>query len=156
MVLKSIFWALIYIVVGGTAFWAPDVALKAYRGYEFSGVDALLLSILMPCALLTGYGLLFWLRSGRRPVLPVALFMLLGVWTLGSLSMMLGASFSGGGFAQPGSDVWDVIALGLRPQYTYIMAAYDGSLLALGLATILMALIQVGFEWMTYRILRRA
>jgi hypothetical protein len=156
MVLKGIFWTLAYIVIGGVAFWAPDIALKAYRGYEFSGSDALLLSIIMPCALLTCYGLLFWRRSGRRPALPVALSMLLGVWILGSFSMMLGASFSGGGYAQPGSEVWDVIALGLRPQYTYIMATYDGSLLALSLVTILMVLLQIGFEWVAYRILRRA
>ncbi len=146
MRLENIFWILFYIFVGGAAFWSPDVLLHAYRGYGFSGRDSLLLSVLLPWALVACYGILLWLRGGRGIAPSIAFFMLVGVWILGSLGMMIGASFSGGGFAMPGAEVWVVIALGILPPYTFIMATYDGSLLGLLVATVLMVLMHVRYE----------
>jgi hypothetical protein len=77
--------------------------------------------------------------------------MLVGVWMLGSLAMTVNATFTGGGFARPVWDVWVVIALGIFPPYTYIMATYDGSLGGLLLATALMGLMHFKYErksWM--------
>ena len=146
MKLRSIVWVLVYMAAGGVAFWAPDVALQASRAYEFSGRDAAILTLLLPWTLLTCYGILLWLRGSQSNEPSISIFMLIGVWLLSSLSMMIGASFSGGGFAMPGAEVWIVIALGLLPPYTFIMATYDGSLLGLLLATALMILMHLRFE----------
>jgi hypothetical protein len=63
--------------------------------------------------------------------------MLLGVWLFGSTAMMIGASFSGGGFATGFTDTFVLIVLGLVPPYTLIMSVYDGSLMALLIMTFL-------------------
>ena len=75
--------------------------------------------------------------SGSRLNFSRAAFMLLGMWLFASTAMMIGASFSGGGFATGFSDTLVVIVLGLVPPYTLIMSAYDGTLVALLVATFL-------------------
>ena len=64
--------------------------------------------------------------------------MLAGIWLLGGLFMTMGASFSGGGLVGPDGarGVVFVLLLSLFPGYTFIMATYDGSLLALLLVTV--------------------
>jgi hypothetical protein len=57
--------------------------------------------------------------------------MLLGIWVLGGVFMTIGASFSGGGFANGISSGLVIVAMSLVPVYTFIMATYDGSLFAL-------------------------
>src|SRR5437764_4689233 len=88
-----------YMLIGGVVCWTPDVALHLYRGYDFTGRDVLLVSVLMPAAVVAFYAVLINLRgkSGRKPSLAV--FMLVGVWLLGSCAMMIGATPGGGGFS---------------------------------------------------------
>ena len=59
--------------------------------------------------------------------------MLFGIWLLGGLAMMIGATFSGGGFAGPDGlrGALFVVATSLLPVYTFVMATYDGSVGAL-------------------------
>ena len=134
------------MLIGGVACWTPDVALQLYRGYSFTGRDILLVSVLMPAAAVGSYAVLLNLRgkTGRRPSL--ALFMLLGVWLLGSTAMMIGATPTGGGFSGRDPSVWYVIALGLLPPYTCIMACYDGGILGLLLSSALLFMAHFFFE----------
>ena len=144
--MKKAAWILVCVVSGAVGFWAPDVLLQAKRGPQFSGRDVLLLSLLMPLAVLVSYCILFRLSKALRHAQSIAFFMLVGIWLLGSSAMMISATFSGGGFAGPASDVWPVIALGILPPYTLVMATYDGSLLALGMVTLVMLLVGFVFE----------
>jgi hypothetical protein len=63
--------------------------------------------------------------------------MLAGIWLSGGICMLIGASFSSGGFMGP--DVRGVLfltAISWIPLYTFIAATYDGSLGALVLASV--------------------
>ena len=147
--MRSVFQVLLYVVAGGAAFWAPDIALRAHRGHQFSGKDILLLNVLLLWTLFTCYGVLLWLsrRWGGGP--SVGVFMLVGVWMLGPFCMMSGLAFSGAGFAAAPVDAesvfWLIVAT-FVPAYTYIMAAYAGTLLGLLLATALMVTVHLKFE----------
>jgi len=143
--LTRILTILAFMLIGGIACWTPDVTLQLYRNYSFTGRDVLLVSVLMPTAVVGSYALLVNLRGkiGRRPSL--ALFMLLGMWLLGSTAMRIGATATGGGFSGGDASVWYVIA-GLLPPYTCIMACYDGGILGLLLSSALLFMAHFFFE----------
>jgi hypothetical protein len=132
---KRIFEALKYVPLGGFSFWAPDVFLHWLRGYRFSGLDVLVLTVLLPIttALVVAIGWKRWLNTENRRL--AALFALVGIWLFGPLMMSVGATFSGGGFSQP--DGWHVVFMGtsLFPVFTFMMSTYDGTLGALLLIT---------------------
>jgi hypothetical protein len=129
-----------YVVLGATAFWLIDVVLNAFH------VNSLLLFTLVPVlGFLTFYVIARKIRLQRQdPSIPV--FGLLGVWLFGSTAMMVGATFSGGGFKTGLGETFIVIMLGLLPPYTMIMSAYDGSLLALLLTTCIGVALHLQFE----------
>ena len=144
--LKFVSKLITYTVAGGVCLWAPDVALKAYRGYTDSRWDLPLVSLLMPTAILIGYAVLYRLQTKDVIAPSLAFYMLIGLWLFGSSAMMIGASFSGGGFSSPGFEVWAVIALGLLPPYTFIMLCYDGSLLGFMFGAMAMMMMHLTFE----------
>ena len=130
-------------LLGALAFWAPDVLIHVIRRYAFSGLDVLLVTVLSPVALffvLFRSLTLFQLQAGKS-----AIRMLMGIWVLGGLFMMIGASFSGGGFTGPGGirDTVSLILMSLLPIYTFMMATYDGSLGALILTSLALLLMWV-------------
>jgi hypothetical protein len=119
------------IVVGAIGFWTPDVVLNAFNANSIS-----LFTLLPTFGFLAGYQITTRIRQeGEQP--SVAVFMIVGVWLFASVAMMIGASFSGGGFAGSISETVIVIVLGLLPPYTLIMSTYDGSLYALLLTTLI-------------------
>lgn len=123
------------LLLGALSFWLPDVLLHAARGYNFSGVDALFLTVGLPLACLPAY---LWARRLYGKAAVAAPWMLLGVWVLGGLFMQVGSSFSGGGFASGSlSDAAVMVLLSLFPPATFMMATYDGSLFGLLLVTAL-------------------
>ena len=67
--------------------------------------------------------------------------MLLGLWLLGGFLIMVGASFSGAGFAS--GDRLQTLVMSLVPGIVYILAAYDGSLMALLIATVVALIIWI-------------
>ena len=137
------------MVVGGLAFWVPDIAVHAIRAYKFSGKDILGLTFLLPWLLLAVYGALYWFRGKHVNGPSIALFMLLGIWMLGPICMTIGATFSGGGFSHPVDRmfvVWLTIFTIFFPIYTFIMATYDGTLLGLLLTSILLIIMHFKFE----------
>ncbi|MFZ0523025.1 MAG: hypothetical protein WAL95_18495 [Candidatus Acidiferrales bacterium] len=123
-------------VLGGVAFWLPDVLLHAFRGYNFNGRDVRIVTIICPLTMLIVFLVASWTDKANPPksVFPA---LVAGVWLLGGLFMLVGASFAGGGLLAPdgarGAMFW--ILLSLVPIYTFIMATYDGALAALLLVT---------------------
>jgi hypothetical protein len=124
------------MLLGAVGFWLPDVILHALRNYDFNGRDVRIVTIVSPLTFLFTTFLAKWAdkHSPQKRVVPA---MLGGVWLLGGLFMMVGASFAGGGFAKPHSAFPLVVTLSLSifPMYTFIMATYDGALGALLLVT---------------------
>lgn len=136
---------LAYMLAGAVAFWTPDVLLQARRGADLAAGDVLLLTLLLPWALFSVYRVLLSLR-GRLACGPsIGLYMLAGVWTLGSAAMMVGALFTQG-LLRAGEAPLDDLLTGLLPWSTYSLSSFDGSLYALLLATALMILLHLKYE----------
>jgi len=130
------------IVFGALGFWLPDTLFHAFRRNDFNWHDVRIMSVLMPTTLLLTLLVIKWVRRANVERTS-GLLLLVGVWFLGGLFMALGATFSGGGFASPGGfrEVGFVLLLSLFPMYTFMMAAYDGSLLALLFVTVAMVVV---------------
>ncbi|SRR6266851_1149067 len=129
---------------GAVSFWLPDTIWHAIRGYRFNSTDVIAISILLPLTLLGMY-LFIKSRPANEPRAHVGLPLMLGVWLLGGFFIAVGASFEGGGFVGGNGFRGGVVMtlIGLVPPGTYMMAAYDGSLGALVLATLAAILIAV-------------
>ncbi|MBD0373396.1 MAG: hypothetical protein ICV60_21350 [Pyrinomonadaceae bacterium] len=135
-----------YMLAGAVAFWTPDILLHVRRGYEFASRDMLLLTVLLPWVLFSIYRVLLSLRGKEFKSPSIAFYMLLGVWMLGSSAMTLGAAFTGGGLPHPGEAVNVELLTGLLPSSTFTLAAFDGSLTALLVSTILMIFLHLKYE----------
>jgi hypothetical protein len=123
---------------GGLAFWTPDTVIHAIYRDSFDSVGVLIITVVMPLTLLAS--LFVCARRFRMTAGAAAIRMLAGVWLPGGAFMALGASFSGGGFFSfDGFRVGlGLIAMSLLPPVTFMMAAYDGSLGALLLVTLIL------------------
>jgi hypothetical protein len=99
----------------------------------FNGRDIGIVRVVAPLTFLTTFFLAKWTdkaAAGKHVGLPL----LAGVWLFGGFFMLVGASFSGGGFTSARESVTTIL-LSIFPMYTFIMATYDGALLALLLVT---------------------
>jgi hypothetical protein len=121
------------MALGAVSFWLPDTLWHALRPFKFDSWDLIGITVLMPLSLLGTYAAVVKRlhRASQRG--PVVWPMLLGVWLLGGFFMMVGASFSGGGFVSPSGrfGILEVLLMSLLPVYVFMMATYDGSLMAL-------------------------
>lgn len=137
--------ALCFVVAGALSFWLPSVAVHLYAGPNFDARHQWVITILMPATFLLAY-VVARKFAIKRDFTWVGGAMLLGVWLTGGLFMNLGAMASGSGFAGS-SGVWRlvVIVLSVIPIVTYILASYEGGLLAL-LAVTLGALLFCGLR----------
>ena len=123
------------LLLGALSFWLLDVLLHALERYDFFGLDVWFLTAAMPMLFFAAH---FGAKRFYGKSVLVAPWMLLGVWLLGNLFMMMGVSFSGGGFAVgPFRDIAVMLLLSLLPPSTFMLATYDGSLFALLLVTAL-------------------
>ena len=152
---KRIFEALKYVPLGGFSFWAPDVVLHWLRGDRFSRLDVLVLSVLLPIITVLVVTIVWKRCLDAENHLLDALSALLGIWLLGPLMMLVGAGISGGGFSQP-DGFWHAVLKGTRffPASTYMMSAYDGTLGALLLATLLLPFLPALYSFIERRHLR--
>jgi hypothetical protein len=124
------------LLLGAASFWTPAVIVHGMAGRSFSGIHAILLTIVLPWCFACAY--VMAKRRYRNAGTFIALPMLIGLWTLGGIFMNVAASFSGGGFAAFGGlreGLLNVL-LSFLPPYTFMMATYDGTLFALLLATV--------------------
>ena len=125
------------MILGAFSFWLPDALLHAIRGSKFNGRDAIALTILLPLTLLTVYTLVKR-QNPSEPSKNVGWPLVVGVWLLGGFFMVIGASFSGGGFVGPDGFLGGVrvILISFLPILTISMATYDGSLGALSIVSV--------------------
>jgi hypothetical protein len=135
LAMKNIIRILVCVLAGFT-FWIPSIIIHAISGHHFGelpfGIMSMtILSVALPFVTLHSLAKRVALRNGI-----IALLMLLGIWIFGPLGTLISASFSGGGFTQPGSA--DMLRDGilLFVPYTFMMSTYDGSLVALIIATV--------------------
>src|SRR5713226_8951726 len=138
--MKSFRQTLLYVLLGGVSFWLPDILLNAKT------IESLALHTIFPVVGMVVCYLIVRHASRDYSGPSIAMFMILGIWGLGSTAMMAGESFGGGGFATGISDSLIVIALGLLPPYTMIMATYDASIFAVFIGVFLMLGAHVLFE----------
>jgi|ERR1700730_497261 hypothetical protein len=123
-----------FMALGAVSFWLPDTLWHAFRGFKFDAGDTIGISVLMPLSLLgTYFAVVKKMIPGASPRRHVVWPMLLGVWLFGGFFMVMGASFSGGGFAGANGPrgAAKIILASLVPIVTFMMSTYDGSLLAL-------------------------
>ena len=119
-------------VAAGLAFWIPSILLFAVRREDYGGsrLDSLAILVLPAVSSLIVRELLYR-KQQRLSRGTIGLWMLLGIWIFGPLCTTAGATFSGGGFIQP--EAWRFLLIGilLFVPLTFMMSAYDGTLLAL-------------------------
>jgi hypothetical protein len=96
-------------------------------------------SVVCPLTFLATFFFCRWLDKNAltKRIKRIGPSLIAGVWIFGGLFIMVGASFSSGGFASPNGIKWAVMStlLSVVPIYTFILATYDGSLFALLLVT---------------------
>jgi hypothetical protein len=133
--------AILHILLGGTVFWAPNIAVHWMTGFRFSYSDAIAITFLLPAATYLFFRMLWWPLRKVEDRLPPALFAVLGIWITGPAMLTFSASFCGGGLTQP--DAWHFFVFGtlLFPLFTFVMSTYDGTLFALLLVTLLLPIL---------------
>lgn len=131
-------------LLGGLAFWLPEIVLYAWTRQELSRK---LVTFLLPSTFLLVYLLVSILRPRRTPKPSAAIFTVLGVVFLGTLAMTIGATILGAGFREDPVSALLAVLLGTAiPIYAFIGATYDGSLYALIFVSILMPVLHLAFE----------
>jgi hypothetical protein len=130
--------ALTHAALGGFVFWTPNIVVHWISGYRFSGFEVLGLTILLPATTYLFFRTVSWPSLNQERRLSQAAFAVLGIWIFGPSMLTFSASFCGGGLTQP--DAWRFFAFGtlLFPLFTFVMSAYDGTLFALLLTTVLL------------------
>jgi multisubunit Na+/H+ antiporter MnhB subunit len=101
-----------HLIFGAAGFWLPDITLNAF------GAESIWRSTVFPTVgffIAYQFARAIWKSHSKA---SVAVFMASGVWLFASTAMMIGASFSGGGFANGFVEAILVILLGLLPPYT--------------------------------------
>jgi hypothetical protein len=131
------------ILVGGASFWGPTTIIELLTKNE---LNLVLASILPPAMLLLCYFLfrknrLHWERS-------ISLWMLLGIYMLGSLFICVGATRHGGGFSQISwIELPILIIILIVPFFTFWLSFESGTYgLALVTGTILMLMLHFRLE----------
>lgn len=131
---KALRWFLLPLL-GGLSFWLPDTVTHLIRNVQFDGRDIMVVTVLMPLCLCAG-----WVAASkivRKSLASVAPQLLLGIWVTGGLLMSLGWMLS---TRSPLHSLAVSSVLGIIPIYTFMAAAYDGSLAALLLVSIVLFL----------------
>jgi hypothetical protein len=133
--------ALTHALLGGLAFWTPNVVVHWIIAYRFSGFDAIGLTVLLPATTILFFRTFLWPSLKQESRLSQALFAVLGIWITGPSMLTFSSSFCGGGLSQP--DAWRFFVFGtlLFPVFTLVMSAYDGTFFALCLTTLLLPIL---------------
>ena len=145
MTIRTLWRVLKLMALGAISFWLPDTLWHALRAFKFDSLDEIGITLIMPLSLLGAYIGVAKKIYKVNPKGPVGWPMLLGVWLLGGVFMTVGASFSGGSFASANghSGILETLLISLIPLVTFMMATYDGSLLALLVVSVAAPLIWV-------------
>lgn len=128
--------ALSFAIAGALSFWLPDVAVHFYAGRSLTSRHVWAITILAPITFFFTY--LVARRSAvKRDFRWLGPAMLLGTWVTGGLFITLAATASGSGLVRLHGvrDSLLMIVSSVIPGVTYVLAAYDGSFLALFVTT---------------------
>ena len=141
---RTLWTGLLGVFLGGVSFWLPIACIELLRKGEIS----VLIGTVLPLTVqLTCYAALAhqW-NSRHRPRLAAC--MLVGLYLLGPLFMMIGATAGDGGFRQfhAWSDVGYLLFCSIFPPATLMLSAYDGTLFGVILSSAAMLLIYFRFE----------
>jgi hypothetical protein len=130
--------ALAYALLGGLAFWTPNVVVHWIIAYRFSGFVVIGLTVLLPVTTILFFRTFLWPSLLQESRLSQAVFAVLGIWITGPSMLTFSSSFCGGGLSQP--DAWRFFVFGtlLFPLFTLVMSAFDGTFFALLLTTVLL------------------
>ena len=120
-------------LIGGLSFWLPDSVMHLIRNVRFDRRDVWITTTLMLFSLSVAW--IFTSKFLGRNLRFVAPHLLLGIWITGGLMMSLGWVSS---TPHPLKSVALSSVLGILPMYTFMAAAYDGSLLALLLSSVVL------------------
>ena len=128
--------ALSFAVAGALSFWLPDLAIHIYAGRDLNSRHVWAITILAPVTFLLTYVLARRFATSRN-FRWLGAAMLLGTWVTGGLFITLAETAAGGGLVGPHGirDSLLMIVSSVIPGVTYILAAYDGSVLALVVVT---------------------
>jgi hypothetical protein len=139
--LKRATRALTYALLGALVFWTPNIVVHWIIAYRFSGFVVIGLTVLLPAVTLLFFRAFLWPSLGQQSRLSPALFAVLGIWITGPSMLTFSSSFCGGGLTQP--DAWRFFVFGtlLFPLFTLVMSAYDGTIFALFLTTLLLPIL---------------
>jgi hypothetical protein len=124
--------AIWFAVVGALSFWLPDVAIHIYAGRNLDSRHIWAITILAPTTFLLAY-VVARTFAVKRDFTWLGAAMLLGVGVTGGLFITLAATASGSGLVGPPGirDSLVMTVLSVIPGVVYMLAAYDGSFLAL-------------------------
>jgi len=129
--------AILFAMAGAFSFWLPDVAVHIYAGRNLDSRHIWAITILAPATFLIAYVVARTFAVKSDFTWPGAA-MLLGVWVTGGLFITLAATASGSGLVGPHGIRNSLLmtVLSVIPGVVYILAAYDGSFLALIAVTV--------------------
>ncbi|MFZ0806060.1 MAG: hypothetical protein WAN03_07750 [Candidatus Sulfotelmatobacter sp.] len=129
--------AIWFAMAGALSFWLPDVAIHIYAGRNLDSRHIWAITILAPATFLLAY-VVARTFAAKRAFSWLGAAMLLGVWVSGGLFITLAATASERGFVGPHGfrDSLFMIVSSVIPGVAYILAAYDGSFLALLAVTV--------------------
>jgi hypothetical protein len=136
LVKKESFLRLVLAFAAGAfSFWLPVIFARLVFGELGILLTVTLLTLVLPALLCLALDFLAQWWTMPRPKLVLA--MITGIWLTGPFFMMLSLTFTRGeGFHAPGA--WSFLGLetALFPVSTFMMATYEGSLLAVLLTTL--------------------
>jgi hypothetical protein len=112
-------------------FWGPSIALHAIRTVDFGPLSVLAITVISPTFACAVFLALTMRLAKRRTAVLISLACVLAIWLSGPALMSVSASFTGGGFAQPGSVNRVAFATVLFPVFTLLLSVPDGSIIAL-------------------------
>jgi hypothetical protein len=132
---ESFLRLMLAFAAGAFSFWLPVVLARLVFGELGILLTVTLLTLVLPVILCLALDFLAQWWTMPRPKLVLA--MITGIWLTGPFFMMLSLTFTRGeGFHAPGA--WSSVGLetALFPLSTFMMATYEGSLLAVLLTTL--------------------
>ena len=129
--------ALWFAVAGALSFWLPDVAIHIYAGRNLDSSHIWTITILAPVTFLLTY-VVARTFAVKRDFTWLGAAMLLGILVTGGFFITLAATASGSGLVGPHGirDSVVMTVLSAIPGVVYVLAAYDGSFLALLAVTV--------------------
>ena len=134
VVARRVFWVPADALWGAALFWIPDILVHVVAARYAPMIGLLIFSWLLPLTTLVGLKIMSDRRPGWTNRALIALAMIVGIWLLGPLCTALNLNLSGGTFdAKTIAELTAIFPLSMLD-----LSTYDGTLLALFLATLVL------------------